>query len=71
MHNNKPYSFEKTDVRGLFLLNFSCTKVQSKNVSPIAGNNITYETISKSRLAQRLDLFEQNVCGCTSEGCTS
>ena len=38
MHNNKPYSFEKTDVRWLFLLNFSCTKVQSKNVSPIAGN---------------------------------
>ena len=38
MHNNKPYSFEKTDVRGLFLLNFSCTKVQSKYVSPIAGN---------------------------------
>ena len=38
MHNNKPYSFEKTDVRGLFLLNFSRTKVQSKNVSPIAGN---------------------------------
>ena len=34
-------------------------------------DNITYETISKSRLAQRLDLFEQNVCGCTSEGCTS
>lgn len=38
MHNNKPYSFEKTDVRGLFLLNFSCTKVQSKGVIPIAGN---------------------------------
>jgi len=38
MHNNKPYSFEKTDVRGRFLLNFSCTKVQSKDVSPIAGN---------------------------------
>ena len=30
--------FEKTEVGGLFLLNFSCTKVQSKNVSPIAGN---------------------------------
>jgi hypothetical protein len=38
MHNNKPYSFEKTDVRGRFLLNFSCTKVQSKYVSHIAGN---------------------------------
>ena len=39
MHNKQPYSFEKTDVRGRFLLNFSCTKVQSKDVSPIAGNN--------------------------------
>ena len=38
MHNNKPYSFEKTEERGLFLLNFSCTKVQSKDVSPIAVN---------------------------------
>ena len=38
MHNKQPYSFEKTDVRGRFLLNFSCTKVQSKDVSPIAGN---------------------------------
>ena len=38
MHNKQPYSFEKTDVRGRFLLNFSCTKVQSNDVSPIAGN---------------------------------
>lgn len=39
MHNKQPYSFEKTDVRGRFLLNFSCTNVQSKDVSPIAGNS--------------------------------
>jgi hypothetical protein len=38
MHNNKPYSFEKTDVRGRFLLKFSCTNVKLETFSPIAAN---------------------------------
>ncbi len=38
MHNKQPYSFEKTDVRGLFLLKFSCTNVKSETFCPIAAN---------------------------------
>ena len=38
MHNKQPYSFEKTDVRGRFLLKFSCTNVKLETVSPIAAN---------------------------------
>jgi len=55
MHNRQPYSFEKTDVRGRFLLNFSCTKVQSKDVSPIAGNVKAYEQwrINRRNLIKR------------------
>jgi len=34
-----------------FLLNFSCTKVQSKDVSPIAGNG--------SRLCEAVDFEKQ------------
>ena len=49
MHNKQPYSFEKTDVRGRVLLNFSCTKVQSKDVRPIAGN-IPIDAIQKIEL---------------------
>ncbi len=49
MQYNKPYSFEKTDVRGRFLLKFSTTNVKLETVSPIAANirfpqfaNLTY-----------------------------
>jgi hypothetical protein len=38
MHNKQPYSFEKTDVRGRFLLKFSCTNVKLGTVIPIAAN---------------------------------
>jgi hypothetical protein len=38
MHNKQPYSFEKTDVRGRFLLKFSCTNVKLETVCPIAAN---------------------------------
>lgn len=38
MQYSKPYSFEKTDVRGRFLLKFSCTNVKLETVSPIAAN---------------------------------
>jgi hypothetical protein len=40
MHNNKLYSFEKTEVRGRFLLKFSCTNVKLETVSPIAANGL-------------------------------
>ena len=38
MQYNKPYSFEKTDVRGRFLLKFSTTNVKLETVCPIAAN---------------------------------
>ena len=38
MQYNKPYSFEKTDVRWLFLLKFSTTNVKLETVCPIAAN---------------------------------
>ena len=38
MQYNKPYSFEKTDVRGLFYFNFFKRNVETKNVCPIAYN---------------------------------
>ena len=38
MQYSNPYSFEKTDVRGRFLLKFSCTNVKLETVSPIAAN---------------------------------
>jgi len=40
MQYSKPYSFEKTDVRGRFLLKFSCTNVKLETVSPIAANGL-------------------------------
>ena len=38
MHNKQLYSFEKTDVRGRFLLKFSTTNVKLETVCPIAAN---------------------------------
>ena len=38
MHNKQHYSFEKIDVRGRFLLKFSCTNVKLETVSPITAN---------------------------------
>ena len=38
MQYNKPYSFEKTDVRGLFYFNFFKRNVQSKHVCQLAYN---------------------------------
>jgi hypothetical protein len=40
MQYNKPYSFEKTDVRGLFYFNFFKRNVETKNVCPIAYNGL-------------------------------
>jgi len=51
MHNKQPYSFEKTDVRGRFLLKFSCTNVKLETVSPIAANG--------SRLCEAVDVENQ------------
>ena len=44
MQYNKPYSFEKTDVRGLFYFNFFKRNVETKNVCPIAYNKFISET---------------------------
>jgi len=38
MQYNKPYSFEKTDVRGLFYFNFFKRNVQSKHFCQLAYN---------------------------------
>ena len=38
MQYNKPYSFEKTDVRGLFYFNFFNRNVKSKHVCQLAYN---------------------------------
>jgi hypothetical protein len=40
MHNKQLYSFEKTDVRGRFLLKFSTTNVKLETVCPIAANGL-------------------------------
>jgi hypothetical protein len=42
MQYNKPYSFEKTDVRGLFYFNFFNRNVKSKHVCQLAYNTRIY-----------------------------
>lgn len=47
MQYSKPYSFEKTDVRGRFLLKFSTTNVKLETVCPIAANMLINEHNTK------------------------
>lgn len=49
MHNKQPYSFEKTDVRGRFLLKFSCTNVKLETVCPIAANYSLNEILQNDK----------------------
>lgn len=58
MHNKQPYSFEKTDVRGRFLLKFSCTNVKLETVIPIAANDTIEDIIAK------LDANKYRDCDC-------
>ncbi len=50
MQYNKSYSFEKTDVRGLFYFNFFKRNVQSKHVCQLAYNGSSIAAVAKLEL---------------------